>query len=191
VSTPDYLKTDFMVERGDAKGMDLLLKYNTKNISIWSAYSFSIVNKEDEIQSYNPHYDRRHNFNFVFSYLFGNKRTWEINTRWNYGTGFPFTRTQAYYEQIVFSENNSEYEVANGQLGILYSDLNDGRLPDYHRLDVSLKKIINLKNKTSLEVSLGVTNLYDRNNIFYYDRVRAVRVDQLPIMPNLGFNWKF
>ena len=190
-STPDYLKTDFMVERGNATGLDFLLKYNTKNVSIWSAYSYSIVNKEDEIQSYHPHYDRRHNFNFVFSYLFGNKRTWEINTRWNYGTGFPFTRTQAYYEQIVFSDNNSEYAVTNGQLGVLYSDLNDGRLPDYHRLDISLKKKINLKNKTSLEVSLGVTNLYDRNNIFYYDRVRAVRVDQLPIMPNIGFNWKF
>jgi len=190
-STPDYLKTDFMVERGNATGLDVLIKYNTKNISIWSAYSYSIVNKEDEIQTYHPHYDRRHNFNFVFSYLFGDKRTWEINTRWNYGTGFPFTRTQAYYEQINFSENNSGYTVTNGQLGVLYSDLNDGRLPDYHRLDISLKKKINLKNKTSLEVSLGVTNLYNRNNIFYYDRVSAVRVDQLPIMPNIGFNWKF
>ena len=44
---------------------------------------------------------------------------------------------------------------------------------------------------SSIPKLLGVTNLYDRNNIFYYDRVRAVRVDQLPIMPNLGFNWKF
>ena len=190
-STPDYLKTDFMVENGDATGLDFLLKYNTKDISIWSAYSYSIVNKEDEIQTYNPHYDRRHNYNLVISYLFGKKRNWELNTRWNYGTGFPFTRTQAYYEQINFSENSSSYNITNGQLGILYSDLNEGRLPDYHRLDISLKKKINLKNKTSLEVSIGITNLYNRDNIFYYDRVSAVRVDQLPIMPNIGFNWKF
>ena len=191
-SIPDYLKTDFMVEEGNAKGLDFLLKYNTKNISIWSAYSFGIVEKEDEFGTYNPHYDRRHNFNIVFSYLFGNNRTWEINTRWNYGTGFPFTRTQAYYEQINFSDlNNSDYSTINGELGIIYSDLNDGRLPDYHRLDISLKKKIELKNKTSLEFSLGVTNLYDRNNIFYYDRIDAIRVDQLPIMPNVGFNWKF
>ena len=42
-----------------------------------------------------------------------------------------------------------------------------------------------------MEISLGVTNLYDRSNIFYYDRVNAVRINQLPIMPNLGFNWSF
>ena len=34
-----------MVESGDAAELDFLLKYNTKDISIWSAYSYSIVNK--------------------------------------------------------------------------------------------------------------------------------------------------
>ena len=87
--------------------------------------------------------------------------------------------------------NLSDFVSQNGDLGIIYSDLNEGRLPDYHRLDISLTKKINLKNSTSMEISLGVTNLYDRGNIFYYDRVNAVRINQLPIMPNIGFNWSF
>ena len=87
--------------------------------------------------------------------------------------------------------NLSDFVSQNGDLGIIYSDLNEGRLPDYHRLDISLTRKINLKNSTSMEISLGVTNLYDRGNIFYYDRINAVRINQLPIMPNIGFNWSF
>jgi len=189
---PDFLKKDFMIEKGDARGIDCLLKYNSKKISIWTVYSFGIVNREDEIQTYSPHYDRTHNFNFVFSYLMGKKKLWDFNFRWNYGSGFPFTQTQAYFENLDLSNINlSDFVNNNGDLGIIYSDLNEGRLPDYHRLDISLKKKINFKNSTFMEISLGVTNLYDRNNIFYYDRVNAVRIDQLPVMPNIGFNWNF
>ena len=188
----DFLKKDFMIEKGDARGIDFLLKYNSKKVSIWSVYSFGIVNREDEVQTYAPHYDRTHNFNFVLSYMMGRKNLWDLNFRWNYGSGFPFTQTQAYYENLDLSNINlSDFINTNGNLGIIYSDLNEGRLPDYHRLDISLTKKINFKNSTFMEISLGVTNLYDRNNIFYYDRVNAVRIDQLPIMPNIGFNWTF
>ena len=188
----DYLKKDFMIERGNAKGIDFLLKYNTKKLSLWSVYSFGIVNREDEIQTYSPHYDRTHNVNFVLSYLIGKQNLWNLNLRWNYGSGFPFTQTKAYYENLNFSESNGEnFNTTNGNLGIIYSDLNGGRLPDYHRLDFSLTKKINLKNSTFMEISLGLTNLYNRNNIFYYDRVDAVRINQLPIMPNIGFSWSF
>ena len=188
----DFLKKDFMIEEGDARGIDFLLKYNSKKISVWSVYSFGIVNREDEIQAYSPHYDRTHNFNFVFSYVMDRKKLWDLNVRWNYGSGFPFTQTQAYFEDLDLSNINlSEFINTNGNLGILYSDLNAGRLPDYHRLDLSLTKKINLKNSTFMEISFGVTNLYDRSNIFYYDRENAVRINQLPIMPNIGFNWAF
>jgi len=188
----DHLKKDFMIERGNARGLDFLLKYNTKKLSLWSVYSFGIVNREDEIQSYSPHYDRTHNVNFVLSYLIGKRNLWNLNLRWNYGSGFPFTQTRAYYENLNFSETNSaNFNTTNGTLGIIYSDLNGGRLPDYHRLDFSLTKKINLKNSTFMEISLGLTNLYNRNNIFYYDRVDAVRINQLPIMPNIGFSWSF
>ena len=188
----DFLKKDFMIERGNARGIDFLLKYNTKKLSLWSVYSFGIVNREDEIQTYSPHYDRTHNVNLVLSYLIGKQNLWNLNLRWNYGSGFPFTQTKAYYENLNFSEiNSANFNTTNGNLGIIYSDLNEGRLPDYHRLDFSLTKKINLKNSTFMEISLGLTNLYNRNNIFYYDRVDAVRINQLPIMPNIGFSWSF
>ena len=58
-------------------------------------------------------------------------------------------------------------------------------------LDFSIKKSSKFKKYGVLEWSIGVTNVYDRNNIFYYDRIDAVRVDQLPIIPSIGMSWIF
>ena len=163
---PDYLKTAFIVEKGIASGVDFLIKYYDDRMSIWSVYSIGII-KEDEMQTYYPHYDRRHNINILFSYSLDKRKTWDVNLRWNYGSGFPFTKTQAYYEEINFDNGaNTSIDNANGSLGILYSDLNTGRLPDYHRLDLSFKKTYKFTEFNVLECSFGVTNLYNRNNIF-------------------------
>jgi len=76
-------------------------------------------------------------------------------------------------------------------LGIVYGPLNQGRLPYYHRLDMNVKRTFILGDYSDLEVTLSVTNVYNRNNIFYFDRVRYERVDQLPLMPTLGVSWTF
>ena len=189
---PDYLKKIFIIEKGLAKGVDFLLKYNDDRINLWSVYSLGVIEREDEIQVYYPHYDRRHNFNFLISYLLGENKNWELSLRWNYGSGFPFTKTQAYYEDVDLNDGaNTNIYSLNGDLGVLYADLNTGRLPEYHRLDVSIKRTYKFTEYNILEIVFGITNLYDRDNIFYYNRVDAVRVNQLPIMPSLGINWSF
>jgi len=42
-----------------------------------------------------------------------------------------------------------------------------------------------------LEVNGGCTNVYNRANIFYFDRITYQRVNQLPIMPNLNITLTF
>ncbi len=189
---PDYLKKAFIVESGLASGFDVLLKYANDRLNIWSVYSFGIVERQDEIQVYYPHYDRRHNFNFLCSYLFGHKKDFEFSIRWNYGSGFPFMKTQGYYEQLNLNNGlNTDFNTQNGDLGVIYSGLASGRLPSYHRLDMSLKKSHNIFQTATLEWSIGVTNIYNRENIFYYNRVAAQRVNQLPILPSLGLKFIF
>ncbi|HRG64741.1 MAG TPA: hypothetical protein PLV12_02995, partial [Saprospiraceae bacterium] len=68
---------------------------------------------------------------------------------------------------------------------------NGGRLPYYHRLDISISKTFHFSKFSSLEVNASVTNAYDRANIFYFDRVRYNRVNQLPIMPALSAKFSF
>jgi hypothetical protein len=194
---PDLLVKDFIVETGDAEGIDFTFKFDNRKFYIWAVYSYAFVNRyyEDvsgEIQQYYPHFDRRHNVNLLGVYRFGGKMDWEFSARWNFGTGFPFTQTQGYYEQINFDEGiYSDYTTANGNLGILYADLNAGRLPTYHRLDIDLKKKFHFSDNTILEVDVSVVNLYNRSNIFYVDRITNEVVYQLPIMPSLGLSLAF
>jgi hypothetical protein len=189
---PDYLKKDFIIEKGDAEGFDVSVKYEYNRLYIWGVYSLGYIHRNDGIIDYLPHYDRRHNINLVSSYTFGKNYDWGIDIRWNLGSGFPFTLTQGYYENLTFPNGiNTDYTTENGQLGIIYSDLNGGRLPYYHRLDFTIKKHFELGEYTNLDAIFSVTNVYDRKNIFYQDRITQERVNQLPIMPSLGLNLSF
>lgn len=189
---PDYQKKDFIIEKGAAYGVDILLKYEYKRLYLWMVYGLGKVVRDDGIETYSPHFDRRHNVNFVGTYKLGDNNSWEISARWNMGSGFPFTQTQGFYEQLpLYGSINTDYWSLNGDLGIIYGDINEGRLPTYHRLDLNVKKLITFNEFTKLEISASVTNVYNRENIFYFDRVNFERVNQLPIMPSLGLSLTF
>jgi len=191
-SVPDILKKDFIIETGDAKGFDITLKYDLLGFYFWGVYSHGYVNRYDGIINYNPHYDRRHNINIVNSYIFGKDLNWTLSARWNFGSGFPFTQSQGYYERIIFEQGiNTNYTTTNGILSLIYGDLNKGRLPYYHRLDLTIERVFQLSANAALELSFSVTNVYNRNNIFYFDRTKYERVDQLPVMPSLALNFTF
>ena len=189
---PEVLRKDYIIESGKAYGVDFLLKYDDKRFYFWAVYSFGFVERWDGFQTYRPIWDRRHNVNLLASYLFGKDRSLEVSARWNFGSGFPFTQTQGYFGEQTFGDGvGTDYTATNSELGVILGELNNGRLPSYHRLDLSVKKIWDLGKNSKLEGTLSVTNTFDRENIFYYDRVNNVRVDQLPIMPSLGITYRF
>lgn len=194
---PDLLKKDFILEEGDAEGIDMTLKYELDRLYVWLVYSFAYVNRyyEDingELQHYYPHFDRRHNVNVVVSYRMGETESWELSARWNYGSGFPFTQTQGYYEKLTFTNGiYGDYMSDNGDLGIIYSDLNSGRLSDFHRLDLNVKKRFVFSENMNLELDLSIVNVYNRQNVFYKDRITGETVYQLPFMPSLGLSFRF
>jgi len=182
----------FIVESGIAKGVDALVKYKGKKLYIWAVYSLGLITRNDREREYNPHFDRRHNVNFVTSYKFGKNDSWKADIRWNLGSGFPFTQTQGFYENLTFTDGiNTDYTTANGDLGIEYAELNEGRLPYYHRLDASVSKSIKVNKKVNIDMTASVTNAYNRENIFYFNRVKYERVNQLPIMPSFGASITF
>lgn len=189
---PDYLKKDFIVENGDAEGVDLSVKYNSKHLYLWGVYSYGFVHRYDGLIHYAPHYDRRHNANLVTSYRFGEFNKWEISFRWNLGSGFPFTQNAGFYPSLDFTDGlGTDLFTSDESLGVLYDDYNAGRLPYYHRLDFSAKRTFYLTENTKLETNLSVTNVYDRDNVFYFDRITNERVNQLPLMPSFGVTLRF
>lgn len=195
---PDANKKDFVMEQGDATGLDFTAKFEKKRLYFWAVYSLTFNNRytgntaSGDVYKYSPIFDRRHNVNLVGTYAFGKKRNLELSVRWNFGSGFPFTPTQGYYPQIDFNNNFTyDYTTSNAILGYVPGDYNSKRLPDYHRMDVSLKWMYDFSERVKLEINLGATNVYNRENIFYYDRIRNKRVNQLPILPNLNLSLKF
>lgn len=189
---PDKFKKDFIIENGYAAGLDATLKFETERLYIWTVYSLTFTERYDGFVTYFPVFDRRHNLNLVASYKLGKKKNFEINARWNFGSGFAFTQTSGFYENLGFQDGiTTNYTNQNGDLGILLADLNQGRLPTYHRFDIGLKYLLKFSERVKLEINIGATNIYNRANIFYVDRVTFKRVNQLPILPSLGFQLSF
>lgn len=190
-SRADVLKKDFIVETGDAYGFDVVMKYDVKDLNIYAVYSLTKVTRWDGVQTYFPVFDRRHNINFVGSYEFGRDRLWEADVRWNLGSGFPFTQTLGFYEQYNFDGSNDDLLQSNGDIGVIYDVINGGRLPYYHRLDLSMKRTFVLSVNSQLVANIGITNAYNRENIFYFDRINFERVNQLPFLPSAGIALSF
>jgi hypothetical protein len=189
---PEFQRVDYVVENGDARGFDVTYKYDNKHLYLWMVYSYVNVWRFDGIRKYLPSFDRRHTVNIVGSYKFGKKIKQDINVRWTLGSGFPFTETQGFFEYLPFTQGvTSDYTHTNGQLGVIYADMNLGRLPWYHRMDVSYQVNLKFKNKNEMHITAGVTNIYNRDNVFYFDRVNYKRINQLPILPSIGITYSF
>ncbi|MCP4441211.1 MAG: TonB-dependent receptor plug domain-containing protein [Aureispira sp.] len=209
-------KVVFIAEKGDAYGLDFSGKFEKDQLYLYAAYSLGYVNRDDGVQQFSAHFDRRHNVNVVASYNFRigkeakpldenapskierpTKHPFEVSLRWNMGSGFPFTLTQGFFQLQTFKDGISTNYLTdntspNTELGILYEEqINQGRLPFYHRLDFSLKYTFDLFKHMKLSVAASVTNAYNRENIFYFDRVTYDRVNQLPILPALNIALRF
>ena len=180
---------NYAVETADAYGIDFTAKYTLPRAYFYATYSHGYVNRFDGEQEYPTVFDRRHNSNLLATIDVNEAGTWQFSARWNLGSGFPFTQTQGFYNFInLLGGVDTDVVTANpDDVGIIYSEeRNGGRLPFYHRLDLSVKKKLEISNLFGLEITAAVTNAYNRDNIFFFDRVEYERQDQLPIIPSIS-----
>jgi hypothetical protein len=194
---------DFQADKGNAHGIDFSAKYTRKRVFLWGVISYQKILYTTRLeqfdtnyttQQYAPPFDRRININLVGSYTLGKKKDWEVSARFNYGSAFPFTQTQGFNENINIAGTgiNSNPLTQNGNINTIYaSTINGGRLTDYHRLDLSVKKSFKLSKFSRIESTFTVTNAYDRNNIFYVNRLDNKVYYQLPVFPSLNVSWHF
>ena len=192
-NVPDIQKKDFIIETGKSYGIDFLTKYSTERLFIWGTYSLGKSTRWEGTQTYFPVYDRRHNVNLVTTYLFGKKKSLEVSVRWNLGSGLPFTPTAGVYQNETF-QNGVKTDITTtnaSNVSMILGTFNSERLPYYHRLDATIKKNFKFKGSAVLEIIASVTNVYNRKNIFYVNRVTNQKIYQFPILPSLGINFKF
>lgn len=182
---------EFIWEKGKAYGGDVTVKYEDKGFYVWLVYSLGWVKRTDGVVTYAPHFDRRHNINLLASYSFGKRKSWQIDARWNFGTGFPFTQTLAYYPHYNASNINDDYVAANEDVYFLLADLNQSRLPHYHRLDLGAKKKFFIGERNTIELSISFSNIYNYKNVFYVNRTTNDIIYQLPFLYYFGLTWRF
>ncbi len=137
--------------------------------------------------AYAPPHDRRHQVNALGSFTFGG---FTMNGRWQYGSGLPFSEALG-FDEFVLMDGPKDLFNEPGETRVLYTYPYGGRLPDYHRLDVSAEYKFEFGENTALTVLGSATNAYDRINLFYIDLFTLERLDQLPFIPAVGLKLEF
>ncbi|MBL1211726.1 MAG: TonB-dependent receptor [Ignavibacteriae bacterium] len=172
---------DLVTGIGESYGWEFSLKYNKDPFSFTTSYSLSWAYKEVEQRVYYPRYDSRHTLNLLFEVNIGSG--WKASAIWNYSTGIPFTELTGFYDKLYFTDfsnlNNNAYDYLPFSL---LGDRNLGRLPDYHRLDLSVSKKLQIFFLNAY-LDFSIINVYDRKNIFYFKRDTGERVNMLPFLP--------
>jgi hypothetical protein len=184
--------TDLALADGEVYGADIRIEYNRGRFYALAGYGYSHTKYEsaqdhfniwfgEPIQEYNPPHDRRHQVNLLFSVDIG---SYTIGSRWQLGTGMPFTRPLGFDDLLDFRERLPDVNTDRGIRRVILDKPYQGRMPVVHRLDVSVERSFTFtQSGSALNVQIGAINSYDQTNIFYYDVFTHRRIDQLPFLP--------
>ncbi|WP_157494002.1 TonB-dependent receptor [Fulvivirga imtechensis] len=189
----DKLEADLLQGFGRSYGIEFLLRKNKGLLTGWFAYTYSRSErlfksseyKENEINrgNYFPaNYDTPHNLSLVLNYKIS--RRFGISGNFTYSTGRPIT--------VPVSKFN--YEGIPAVLN--FSERNQFRIPDYHRLDLSITLKSGFKKQKSIdgEWVFSVYNIYGRKNpysVFFTQRGTAYKLSVLgSVFPSLTYNFK-
>ncbi|MDZ7680940.1 MAG: hypothetical protein U5J63_04305 [Fodinibius sp.] len=129
-------------------------------------------------QTYHPAHDQRHSVSALFNADLGFA---SMNLRWQMGAGMPYTLPFG-FDSLIPMRNLEDPRRNYGEPRMLFDKPYTGRMPVYHRLDVSMKRIFNFE-LANVTAKLGAINAYNRQNLFYFNLFRLRRVDQLPVVP--------
>jgi hypothetical protein len=153
----ENMETELLTGSGYAYGMEFLVKKQEGKVTGWLGYTLAKSMRKipgiNEGRAYPSTYDRTHDVSFILNYDMNKQLS--LSANWVYSTGNPVTYPVAKYD-------------VQGNTLFYYSDRNSNRIPDYHRLDLSVtynpKKNESRKIKRSLNVSFY--NVYARRNAY-------------------------
>jgi len=186
-----YLEGELRIGKGHSYGIETMIRKNEGKLTGWVSYTYSrafrVIPDINNGKKYNSPYDKPHAVNVVINYDITHRIT--TSATWVFATGLPVTLP------------TGRAIIGNAILPV-YSTRNAYRMPDYHRLDIS----ISLKGKEkpgrrwSGEWNLSVYNAYNRHNAwsinFTQDNANptityAEKTYLFAIIPALTYNFKF
>ena len=180
INDQKYLSTDPDLIPGSAEsyGWEFIVDNKISIINLSLSYTLNWAYKEANGWVYYPKYDTRNNVNIILGCNLGSG--WNVGAKWNYSSGLPFTQISGYYDKFYLNDiygTGSDFGVYKPYS--VLDDRNLGRLPDYHRLDLSLSKQLEI-GFSDWQLSVSAINVYDRKNVYYIDRNTGDIVYMLP-----------
>jgi hypothetical protein len=187
----EYLEGELRFGKAWSYGLEFLVRLNEGRLNGWVSYTWSrTFRKIPEInkgESYPASYDRPHDISIVANYKLS-KRI-DLGANWVYSTGSAVT-----FPTGRFAIGNT--------IAPVYSNRNAYRLPDYHRLDLSvtLRQKIKPNRKWTGEWNLSVYNAYYRKNPWVINFIadpdqpnvtKAEMTYLFGIVPAITYNFKF
>lgn len=186
------LETELLHGSGYAYGLELYTKKQEGRLTGWVSYTLSRSMRKipgiNEGKEYPSSYDRTHNVAVVANYDLSKR--WNIASNWLFSTGSPTSYPIAKYQV----QGNTIY---------YYGDRNSHRIPDYHRLDLSVtydfKK--NERKKVKQSLNFAIYNVYARRNAYSVsfrqneDKPNVSEATRLSIIgnmiPSVTYNFNF
>ena len=184
---------------GTAYGVEFFLNKRDGNFTGWIGYTLSWTERNFEGLNrgitFHPRYDRRHDISIVLTYR--TDENWEFGATWNYASGQAYTMpTGQYYFPSIYSNNEGGRDVY-----LDYTNINEYRLPDYHKLDISATYKFKWY-ELPCQLTLSVYNVYNKQNAFAryidYEFNEAANTAKpllkqftlFPILPTISFSVK-
>ncbi|MDO9257361.1 MAG: TonB-dependent receptor [Bacteroidales bacterium] len=186
-----YIEGELRIGKGYSYGVETMLRKNEGLLTGWVSYTYSrafrVIPEINNGDRYNAPYDKPHAVNIVVNYDFSKRVS--ASATWVYATGLP----------VTFPTGRA---VIGNAIIPIYSNRNAYRMPDYHRMDlsVSLKGKDKPGKKWHGEWNLSVYNAYNRHNAwsisFTQDAVDpnvtyAEKTYLFAVIPALTYNFKF
>ena len=186
----ESLETELRSGTGRSYGAELSIKKKKGTVNGWLSYTFSRAERLiDEINNgefYPSNFDKPHDMSLVLNYQPNQRNTFTVN--FNYASGRPTTAPVG------------NFVTTTGLFIPIYSERNQLRIPDYHRVDVAYTIGKGWKKDKRFQTSwtLSVYNVYGRRNAFsvFYDQTGARKAiaNKLSILgsafPSITFNFE-
>ncbi len=185
---------------GQSYGLELLLRKRKGKWTGWASYTYSKSMRRFDLinggKSYPFKYDRRHALNLVGQIRL--KPGVLLSGLWTYGTGYPVTLPIGQFTTPDLFNGQFNTFYYNYDTYYIYTSKNSFRMRAYHRLDLSIS-FTKQKKYGARTWTVGIYNLYNRKNPFYYfvgwdDRTEqwgVIQVSMFPVLPSVSYTYKF
>lgn len=153
----ENLETELLHGSGYAYGLELYAKKQEGRLTGWLSYTLSKSMREipgiNNGKAYPSSYDRTHNVSVVVNYEL--TKRWNFSSTWLFSTGNPTSYPIAKY-------------TVQGNTIYYYANRNSNRIPDYHRLDISMTYDFrkNDHRKVKQSINFAIYNVYARRNAY-------------------------